>query len=52
MTYFLLSFMAFSLGTVGVCGLLQRFIKIDTTDYDIYHLWEEYGHTKEDYHIF
>ncbi|WP_349408251.1 hypothetical protein [Pseudalkalibacillus sp. SCS-8] len=51
MTYFLLSFVGFMVGTIGVCGLVNRFIKIDTTDYDVYHLWEEFGLKKEDYDL-
>ncbi|MCF6138386.1 hypothetical protein [Pseudalkalibacillus berkeleyi] len=51
MAYFLLTFMAFAFMTIGVCSLLQRFIRIDTTDYDVYHLWEEFDRKKEDYHL-
>ncbi len=51
MAYFLLSFMAFTFCTLGVCGLLHRFIRIDTTDYDVYHLWEEFDLKKEDYNL-
>jgi hypothetical protein len=51
MTYFLLSFMGFTFGTLGVCALLQRFVKIDTIDYDVYHLWEEFDLKKEDFNL-
>ncbi|WLD92472.1 hypothetical protein [Alkalihalobacillus sp. AL-G] len=49
MTSAVLSCFAFILGTVGVCALVKRFISVDTIDHDVYHLWEEYGYTKNDY---
>ncbi|WP_257351249.1 hypothetical protein [Pseudalkalibacillus decolorationis] len=40
---------AFLLVTFGVCGLVKRLTSVDTIEHDVYHLWEEFGYTREDY---
>lgn len=49
MTLAFLSCVAFLVMTIGVCGLVRRLITFDTIEHDVYHLWEEYGYTKDDY---